>query len=82
MPVVDILRGTGISVWVDEAKIDAATLWSEEIAELLIKEGADVNAIIFYGRNQEKTPLDLAIQHKKTETADLLRKHGGKRVKN
>ena len=33
MPVVDILRGTGISVWVDEAKIDAATLWSEEIVD-------------------------------------------------
>jgi len=25
----------------------------------------------------ESTPLDLAIQQKKTETADLLRKHGG-----
>jgi hypothetical protein len=24
------------------------------------------------------TPLDLAIQLKRTETADLLRKHGGK----
>ncbi|MCS5632022.1 MAG: ankyrin repeat domain-containing protein [Pirellulaceae bacterium] len=61
---------------------EAAKEGHKEIAELLIKEGADVNAIIFYGRNQEKTPLDLAIQHKKTETADLLRKHGGKRVKN
>ena len=35
MPVVDILRGTGISVWVDEAKIDAATLWSEEIVDAI-----------------------------------------------
>jgi hypothetical protein len=26
----------------------------------------------------ESTPLDLAIQQKKTKTADLLRKHGGK----
>jgi len=57
---------------------EAAKEGHKEIAELLIKEGADVNAIIFYGRNQEKTPLDLAIQHKKTETADLLRKNGGK----
>ena len=42
-----------------------------------IAAGADVNA------KEEKysfvgTPLDLAIQLKRTETADLLRKHGGK----
>ena len=35
MPVVDILRGTGVSVWVDEAKIDAATLCSEEIVDAI-----------------------------------------------
>ena len=29
IPFVDILRGTGVSVWVDEGKIAAATLWSE-----------------------------------------------------
>jgi hypothetical protein len=28
--------------------------------------------------NRGGTPLDLAIQQKKTEIADLLRKHGGK----
>jgi len=28
--------------------------------------------------NDGKTPLDLAIQLKRTETANLLRKHGGK----
>jgi ankyrin repeat protein len=42
-----------------------------------IAAGADVNA------KEEKysfvgTPLDLAIQLKRTETADRLRKHGGK----
>jgi len=43
-----------------------------EIAELLISKGADVNA-----KNDEgKTPLDRAKY--KPETADLLRKHGGK----
>jgi hypothetical protein len=26
----------------------------------------------------ESTPLDLAIKHKNTETADLLREYGGK----
>ena len=43
-----------------------------EIAELLIAKGADVNAKSFF----DETPLDYAKRH--PETADLLRKHGGK----
>ena len=46
----------------------------KEIAELLIANGADVNA----KDNDGGTPLDGAIQLKRTETAALLRKHGGK----
>jgi ankyrin repeat protein len=46
----------------------------KEIVELLIGAGADVNAIDDFSR----TPLDTAIRRKKPETADLLRKHGGK----
>ena len=42
----------------------------KEVAELLIAEGADVNETNGSG----ETPLDYA----KTETANLLRKHGGK----
>ena len=57
---------------------DAALFGRNEIAELLIANGANMNAIIVSGRNQGKTPLDLAIWRKKTETADLLRKHGGR----
>jgi ankyrin repeat protein len=51
---------------------DAARYGHKEIAELLLAEGADVNAIDRYGR----TPLNFAI--KKPKIADLLRKHGGK----
>jgi len=43
-----------------------------EVAELFIAKGADVNAKMEDG----DTPLDLAKRH--PETADLLRKHGGK----
>ena len=46
----------------------------KEIAELLLANGAGVNAIIVSAPFQGKTPLDWA----NGETADLLRKHGGK----
>ncbi|MDP6417398.1 MAG: ankyrin repeat domain-containing protein, partial [Gammaproteobacteria bacterium] len=45
-----------------------------EVVELLIAKGADVNA----RNNDGETPLDWAIEENHTETADLLRKHGGK----
>ena len=45
------------------------------IAELLIDKGANVNAKDKYFR---KTSRDWAIERGYTETADLLRKHGGK----
>jgi ankyrin repeat protein len=46
----------------------------KEIVELLMAKGADLNA-----KNENgETPLDVAIQFKEFETADLLRKHGGK----
>ncbi len=47
------------------------------IIELLITAGANVNAKDF----ENKTPLDEAINYKHNETADLLRKHGGKTKK-
>ena len=45
-----------------------------EAVKQAIADGADVNAKIDHG----DTPLDLAIILKQPETADLLRKHGGK----
>ena len=47
---------------------------TKEIADLLIAEGANVNAKTKFG----ETPLDAAILLGQTETAALLRKHGGK----
>ena len=53
----------------------------KEVAEILIDNGADLNVI-----NNELagtpfiTALDWAIQQGRTETADLLRKHGGMTV--
>ena len=50
----------------------------EEIVELLITSGANMNAKIEVGKWKGQTSLSLAIQNNQTETADLLRKHGGK----
>ena len=54
--------------------IDAANYTHLEVARILIAKGADVNAKDGDG----KTTLDAAILANKPETADLLRKHGGK----
>jgi ankyrin repeat protein len=50
----------------------AARSGHKSVSELLISKNANVNAIDIYGG----TPLDYASKYK--ETADLLRKHGGK----
>ena len=52
----------------------AALTGRKEIAELIISEGADVNT----KDEEERTPLDFAINKNHTETADLLREHGAK----
>ena len=53
-----------------------------EITELLITNGADVNAKLESGEGKGDTPLDMATisdnPNDTGETADLLRKHGGK----
>ena len=52
----------------------AAQEGHNQVVELLIENGADMNQWEKGG----ETPLDLTNLHPETETADLLRKHGGK----
>jgi len=56
----------------------AASRGLKKIIELLIARGADVNTKIEVGDYIGQTPLDGAIQWDRTESAELLRKHGGK----
>ena len=81
--IAELLLANGADVnaknEVDTTPLHHAALYGhKETVELFITNGADVNAIIASGQYQGKTPLDLAIQLKRTETANLLRKHGGK----
>jgi len=77
-----IAAGTDVNVkgYKEQTPLHFSAFWGlKEIAELLIAAGADVNA-----KNDEgKTPLDNATLPNNPhgvagETADLLRKHGGK----
>ena len=64
----------------------AVELGHKEVVELLIAKGADVNAkdkdgdtpLNFVALMKSQSGLDLATINGLTETADLLRKHGGK----
>ena len=50
----------------------------KEVVEELILRGADVNHLMMYQGRIPLTPLDSAIQTKKTEIVDLLRSNGAK----
>ena len=68
----DVNAKTALDKWTP--LLLAAWYGHKEIADLFIANGADVNANGADGR----TPLDWAIKYKRTETVDLLRKHGAK----
>ena len=79
-----IAKGAGVNAK-DEDDLtplhNASITDQKEVAALLIANGADVNTTDMHGR----TPLDVAnerplgdLRDGNTETADLLRKHGGK----
>ena len=61
----------------NRALLDAAEKGNIEAVKQHLDAGADVNAKDRDGQ----TPLDLAIQQKKPETTELLRKNGGKTKK-
>ncbi len=50
----------------------------KEIVQLLIGNGADVNATLLSGKYKGKTAVDIANQLNHPETAELLRKHSGR----
>ena len=68
--------GTDVNVKDDEVgtPLHLAAVFSKEVTELLIANGADVNAQDEDG----ETPVDIAIMSNQPQTANLLRKHGGK----
>ena len=80
------VNAKGVAGWT--ALQRATWYYRIEIVELLIANGADVNAKVEAGDYKGQTPLDLAEEVDeddspedkavKKETADLLRKHGGK----
>ena len=73
-----LATGTDVNAKEDELGMPplsvATTFGHKEIVELLIAEGANVNA----KDENSLTPLDWAIYEDHPEIADLLRKHGAK----
>jgi ankyrin repeat protein len=56
----------------------AAASGHNETVELLIGEGAEINVIMRDAIDRNLTAVDIAEQKGNKDTAELLRKHGGK----
>ena len=76
-----ITKGANVNVKLKSGETtlhEVARSYSEkhasEVCELLIANGAKVNEVNAKGQ----TPLDEALANKRTKTAEVLRKHGGK----
>lgn len=49
----------------------------KEVVKLLLASGAEVNAVITIPKMKSMTPLGMAVWGKQTDTANLIRQHGG-----
>jgi len=82
--IAELLIAKGSDVNAKDDKIGRTSLHlaahsgQKEIVELLIANGANMNAKIEVGKWKDQRSLSLTIQNNQTETADFLRKHGGK----
>jgi len=71
----NLAAGTDVNAKASRGWTPLHSVATKKIAELLIDKGADVNA---KADEFSYTPLDSAIANERPETANLLRKHGGK----
>ena len=56
----------------------AARLGLNNIAEILILNGIDINLKTNFPKTDPHTPLDFALENSHQTTANLIRKYGGK----
>ena len=59
----------------------AARLGLNDISEVLILNGIDINLKTNFPKTDPHTPLDFALEKSHQTTANLIRKHGGKTAK-
>ena len=54
--IIDRLRKAGVSVWMDEGGIDAATLWSEAIVEAINESRVLIMMVSKHSTDSAKLP--------------------------